>query len=253
MITLELRGKSEPGSDWLGIGGAIALLSLWSITLLAGLQWTDWEWGGLLVAVWARTFLHTGLFVIGHDAMHRSLCPRYPWWNNFIGQIAVGLYACLPFGDCCRKHWAHHRHPGRKDDPDFHPGRTAHPLGWYLRFLRTYLTLAQLWRLGLQWGVLLALSCGLSLYSPVNLWWFWILPFFLSSVQLFIFGTYLPHHPQAQSHANGHHATSSYYPLLWSFLSCYHFGYHWEHHEYPQVPWYRLPLLVKSNRRFRFL
>ena len=29
-------------------------------------------------------------------------------------------------------------------------------------------------------------------------------------------------------------------PLV-SFVSCYHFGYHWEHHVAPHVPWWRLP------------
>ncbi|WP_208766779.1 fatty acid desaturase [Nostoc flagelliforme] len=24
-------------------------------------------------------------------------------------------------------------------------------------------------------------------------------------------------------------------------MSCYHFGYHQEHHEYPDVPWWKLP------------
>lgn len=26
-----------------------------------------------------------------------------------------------------------------------------------------------------------------------------------------------------------------------SFLTCYYFGYHLEHHLYPNVPWWRLP------------
>ncbi|MCC5658983.1 fatty acid desaturase [Nostoc sp. XA010] len=24
-------------------------------------------------------------------------------------------------------------------------------------------------------------------------------------------------------------------------MSCYYFGYHQEHHEYPDVPWWKLP------------
>ncbi|MBD3338449.1 MAG: beta-carotene ketolase, partial [Candidatus Lokiarchaeota archaeon] len=26
-----------------------------------------------------------------------------------------------------------------------------------------------------------------------------------------------------------------------------HFGYHWEHHEYPNIPWWRLPA-VRSGK-----
>jgi hypothetical protein len=34
-----------------------------------------------------------------------------------------------------------------------------------------------------------------------------------------------------------HNARSSSMPIWLSLLTCYHFGYHWEHHEYPYVPW----------------
>ncbi len=77
-----------------------------------------------------------------------------------------------------------------------------------------------------------------------NLLLFWILPILLSTLQLFFFGTYLPHRfaiGEAEKAGNSHHAISSNYPIVLSFLTCYHFGYHWEHHEYPFLPWYKLP------------
>jgi beta-carotene/zeaxanthin 4-ketolase len=80
--------------------------------------------------------------------------------------------------------------------------------------------------------------------SITNLFWFWVLPILLSTMQLFFFGTYLPH--RADNAENSHHAISSNYPLIWSFLTCYHFGYHWEHHEYPLLPWYKLPSARQS-------
>ncbi len=217
-----------------------------SLSCLLNSPGANLGWGWLTVAILGRTFLHTGLFVVGHDAMHGSVCPQYPRCNDFIGQVATGLYACLPFQSCRDKHWAHHRHPGQWRDPDFHPGQTAHPVGWYLRFLQTYLTPMQLGRLVLQWGLLLGLLSGVGSVPAANLWWFWVLPFLLSSVQLFIFGTYLPHRPYPHLPANRHHAVSSHWPMVWSFLSCYHFGYHWEHHEYPWMPWYGLPRLAQG-------
>lgn len=36
-------------------------------------------------------------------------------------------------------------------------------------------------------------------------------------------------------------ASSSAGRLL-SFLTCYHFDYHWEHHRWPYAPWWQLPL-----------
>ena len=64
----------------------------------------------------------------------------------------------------------------------------------------------------------------------------------LSAVQLFYFGTYLPHRGP---HVNEHRARSNDFSTLWSFLTCYHFGYHLEHHRYPMVPWWRLPTARK--------
>ncbi|RPH99133.1 MAG: hypothetical protein EHM72_11965 [Calditrichaeota bacterium] len=46
---------------------------------------------------------------------------------------------------------------------------------------------------------------------------------------------------------NPHHAKSNDFHPIVSFLTCYHFGYHWEHHEYPGIPWWRLPA-VRSGK-----
>jgi hypothetical protein len=42
-------------------------------------------------------------------------------------------------------------------------------------------------------------------------------------------------------------AKSSNYSTFWSFIACYHFDYHWEHHEYPYLPWYSLPIARHKN------
>ncbi len=36
-------------------------------------------------------------------------------------------------------------------------------------------------------------------------------------------------------------------PSFWSFIACYHFGYHEEHHEYPHVAWWQLPSVYKHG------
>ncbi len=96
-------------------------------------------------------------------------------------------------------------------------------------------------QLALTWGLIWIILRATFHIAPVNIVAFWVLPLVLSSLQLFIFGTYLPHRPTRQEEPNRHRATSSNYPVLYSFLTCYHFGYHWDHHEYSQVPWYHLP------------
>ncbi|MGL6133378.1 MAG: fatty acid desaturase, partial [Prochlorococcaceae cyanobacterium] len=72
------------------------------------------------------------------------------------------------------------------------------------------------------------------------------LPLALSSLQLFLFGTYLPHRGPAQ--AAPHAAITLAWPEPLSLLACYHFGYHVEHHSNPSLPWYELPA---CHRRLR--
>jgi hypothetical protein len=55
----------------------------------------------------------------------------------------------------------------------------------------------------------------------------------LAAFRLFYFGTYLPHLPRDGKEEMGWQKSHSFdgHPLL-SFLQCYQFGYHWEHHRW---------------------
>ena len=70
---------------------------------------------------------------------------------------------------------------------------------------------------------------------------FWGVPAILSSLQLFAFGTWLPHRRGEQPFADRHRARSSGFGWFASLLTCFHFGYHHEHHDMPHLPWWRLP------------
>jgi beta-carotene/zeaxanthin 4-ketolase len=201
----------------------------------------------LLPAIVGRMFVQTGLFIVAHDAIHGAVFPGDRRLNHWIGRLAVMLYAFLSYKKLSLNHWQHHRHPGQEGDPDFHDGIHRNIFVWYLKFMKGYLdvgqTIVQFFGMGI-----LFLTLHFGLHAPINnLFWFWVLPIFLSTMQLFFFGTYLPH--RADKVENSHHAISSNYPLIWSFLTCYHFGYHWEHHEYPLVPWYRLPSARQNKRK----
>jgi beta-carotene/zeaxanthin 4-ketolase len=190
----------------------------------------------VLPAILGRTFIQTGLFIIAHDAIHRSVCSRNHDLNDAIGQFAVTLYALLDYQKLGVNHKQHHDQPGQTGDPDFH---NYNKFIWYLKFMKGYLTFRQVVIQFLGLGMIfIALHFGFHV-SVLNLFLFWILPIFFSTIQLFYFGTYLPH--RQSNVANSHQATSSDYLLIWSFLTCYHFGYHWEHHEYPCLAWYDLP------------
>ena len=201
----------------------------------------------LALTVLIRTFLQTGLFIVAHDAMHGSLLPDSQRWNDRLGRLALGLYACLPWERCRRHHLSHHLAPASPNDPDYHDGQNRSAAAWYLRFMAKYLTAAQMSALLSCWLVsvlLLLLLHGHTPHPLTNLLLFWILPLLLSSLQLFVFGTYLPHREGAAAPASTgdrHHARSLALPRSLSLLACYHFGYHWEHHEYPELPWFQLP------------
>ena len=210
---------------WIGSLGFLSYIDIYQLSLF---------W--ILPAILGRTFIQTGLFIVAHDAIHGSVYARNRKLNDAIGQFAVTLYALLDYQKLAVNHWAHHRQPGQAGDPDFHD---CNRFVWYLKFMKGYLNLRQIIIQFLGLGTIF-ITLHFGLHIPVaNLFLFWVIPIFFSTIQLFFFGTYLPH--RASNPDNSHHATSSNYPLIWSFLTCYHFGYHWEHHEYPWLAWYHLP------------
>jgi beta-carotene/zeaxanthin 4-ketolase len=260
-------------SSLTGLLVAFAIVVLWivSLELLLSVDIDQLISLWVLAAILGRTFIQTGLFIVAHDAIHGAVLPslgvasrlKHRQLNDWIGRLAVTLYALLSYRKLSINHWQYHRHPGQASDPDFHDGTHRNIWAWYLKFMQGYLDLRQ--KVVLFFGIgtiFLTLHAGLHV-PAANLFLFWVLPIGLSSMQLFLFGTYLPHRiaeddvlmcsvssTQSANAINSHHATSSNYPLIWSFLTCYHFGYHWEHHEYPYLPWYRL-LSVRQPKRQR--
>ena len=244
-----------------GVGWSVAILSAWLVSgvgllsvdldrlgevlsLASGLAAGPWiEALLVLVAVLLRSFLHTGLFIVAHDAMHGVLRPACPEANARWGRLALTLYAGLPYGTCRAKHELHHRFSGGTGDPDVHGADRAGlmaALRWFLHFLGGYLSWEQMARLLGGWGALGLLSLALTPTAGLNLLLFCILPLLLSSLQLFVFGTYLPHRATDRE-SDSQRPRSLDLPVWLSLLTCYHFGYHWEHHQYPWLAWHELP------------
>ncbi|MBX7205402.1 MAG: fatty acid desaturase [Bacteroidia bacterium] len=175
--------------------------------------------------------LYTGLFITAHDAMHGTV-SRNKKINGAIGRLSLLLYAALPYNSILPKHHLHHKHVATAADPDYHEGNF---IRWYLRFIFQYLS----WRQFIIPAVVFNLL-HYALHIPqANLIFFWILPSVLSTIQLFYFGTYLPHKNPEQLH-NAHKSRSQGKNHLWGFVSCYFFGYHYEHHDQPHLPWWQL-------------
>jgi beta-carotene ketolase (CrtW type) len=183
------------------------------------------------------TFLYTGLFITAHDAMHGTVFPRNRKVNNAIGAAALFAFAMFWWPSTLKNHHAHHAYPGTVKDPDFYDAHPQNFFRWYFRFFVTYFRIPQLIGLAVAFNLLVHLA-GVH---ELNTILFWAVPPVLSSLQLFYFGTWLPHRRGRGGFRDNHNARSNAYPVLLSFLSCYHFGYHWEHHASPQTPWWALP------------
>ena len=217
-----------------GVIFALIIIGLWLSCIVSLMQWeVDFQNPLLYLFVLIQMHLYTGLFITAHDAMHGTVSSSR-FLNKAIGQICTALYACFPFNKLKSKHHEHHEYVHTSNDPDFHSGSF---LAWYFKFIATYLSLWQL--------VLMALVFNLLKIwvSELNLLLFWVLPSLLSTLQLFYFGTWLPHHGD---HSNKHQSRTQNKNHLFAFFSCYFFGYHYEHHDSPGTPWWALWKLKES-------
>ncbi len=239
MVKNEVRGG--------GIIIAITIIGVWmcSLFLLLSLDVSHLPTLALLPAMFWQIFLYTGLFITAHDAMHGSVFPQNHKINQLVGTVAIFIYALFSYDKLLKKHWLHHHHPASELDPDFHDGRHTNFFSWYFHFLKSYWS----WKQAIGLMVIFYIM-NYQLHIPaVNLTLFWVIPSFLSSVQLFYFGSFLPHQEPEGGYINPHRAQTSQRPVFWSFITCYHFGYHEEHHKYPHVPWWKLPAIYKKRAR----
>jgi beta-carotene/zeaxanthin 4-ketolase len=224
----------------IGLSLALAIVVAWAVLHVATMFFfpLSLSTAPLAVIVVAfQTWLYVGMFIVAHDCMHGSLVPYKPWANRLIGRVCLFLYAGFSFDSLNAAHHRHHRHSGTTGDPDFddHP-----PYGfwrWFGKFFVEYFSFPQV-AIILAVYVLYVFVLGASQYNALV---FWGIPGLLSALQLFTFGTYLPHRPDAVPFADRHNARTNNFPAWLSLLTCFHFGYHHEHHLYPTVPWWRLP------------
>ena len=220
-------------SPYAGIWVGFAVISLWFLVLgyLLSVDLSEtgpWIYFGVLI----QTHLYTGLFITAHDAMHGSVFPSNLKINHIIGRLCTTLFMFNSYKILKPKHYLHHRFAGTDRDPDYFK-KSANFFRWYFDFLKEYVSIKQIILAAITFNVL-------KLFIPQsNLIIFWIIPSFLSTLQLFYFGTYVPHMGE-HDHDNPHNSTTLPKNHVWAFLSCYFFGYHYEHHDSPTTPWWRL-------------
>lgn len=224
----------------IGCGLAAAVFGAWLAIHVAGMALIEVRWSNLplvLALAAVQCWLSVGLFIVAHDAMHGSLVPGRPRLNGAIGGALLFLYAGFAWARMRDAHFAHHRAPGSPDDPDFDHHNPRHFGRWYGTFLQRYFG----WRSGLYVSTVVTIYWLVLGVPMVNIVLLYGLPAIGSSLQLFYFGTFRPHRHEDDGFADRHNARSERFGTLASLASCFHFGYHHEHHLDPATPWWALP------------
>ncbi|WP_255548118.1 fatty acid desaturase [Erythrobacter ani] len=194
-----------------------------------------------LVLALVQVWLSVGVFIVCHDAMHGSLVPNRSRVNAVIGTVLLFLYAGFAWRKLRDAHFAHHRLAGKTGDPDFDENNPTSFLRWYGTFFKRYFGWQSLvfvhMVVGIYWLVI-----GIPMVQIVLLYG---APALLSSLQLFYFGTFRPHRHTLEQNdgefADNHNTRSDEFGTVTSLATCFHFGYHLEHHRRPDVPWWALP------------
>ncbi|MEM9222250.1 MAG: fatty acid desaturase [Pseudomonadota bacterium] len=225
----------------------MAVISAWLACHVLAIYVIDWSALPFIAPVpmiLLQAWLCVGLFIIAHDCMHGSLAPHRPVVNRSFGRLTLFLYAAFSYDRLLPDHHNHHKNPGTEDDPDYHPEDATAFWPWFLHFMRHYYG----WR---EFATMTAvLGAYYVLFSPSLplVLVFFAIPAILSALQLFTFGTYLPHRDEDHEFADHHNSRTNDFPWLLSLITCFHFGYHHEHHLSPWTPWWRLPRLRAERR-----
>ncbi|MCZ2472632.1 fatty acid desaturase [Aquirufa ecclesiirivi] len=221
-----------------GIFSAGIIILLWMFHLAFWIQMPlDWKDPFTYLAILIQTHLYTGLFISSHDAIHGVVSKEHPLLNHAIGRFCATLFAFNNYTILRKKHHHHHAYVNTSDDPDVHQGNF---FIWWFKFMFQYVHWTQILAMAIAYNVL-------KIWFPMeNIILFWELPAILATLQLFYFGTYLPHRGEHETD-NKHQSRSQEKNHIWAFLSCYNFGYHYEHHDKPYLPWWKLAEAKEQN------
>lgn len=243
--TLSVKTRPRAIQGAIGLSLAFVMFASWIglhayAMFVFELTWANVPLALIMAAV--LCWLSVGMFIISHDAMHGSLAPGRPALNGAIGALLLFLYAGFGWRKMRDAHFDHHKYVGTAGDPDFDADNPRSMARWYMTFLRRYFG----WKSALFVSIVVTVY-WLALRVPMaQIVLLYGLPAIASSIQLFYFGTFRPHRHSADAFPDHHNARTESFGTLASLLSCFHFGYHHEHHLAPQVPWWALPAWRKS-------
>lgn len=254
--------------EWLAIAAAV---------LLCERIGSPWLYPLAVVFIGARQH---ALVVLGHDAVHFRLLRRR-WVNDLVADLLLWWPVGATNVLFRRHHGAHHRYIGTDQDgnialwrlrrPDGSPTRewTYPKTGWQLAgkllwrgcgltglVLVVAGLLRPIWRVGPVYGLtrLALLSTGVAAIAAYGglglLFYYWLVPL----CTWFIASNYMRlicEHSQVKSERPLYALTRTTVPSWFdrTFIVPRNISYHYEHHIYPSVPFYRLPALHAAMMR----
>ena len=133
---------------------AIFIIAAWAGHLVYALSSVnpvfDNPW--MYVHALIQAYFYTGLFITGHDAMHR-LVSKNPKVNKLIGTLATNLFAALSYKRLVKNHFLHHKYPGTEKDPDY-SAKSQNFFIWYFTFMFRYATVLQIIVMAIAFNIL---------------------------------------------------------------------------------------------------
>lgn len=218
----------------MGILLAVTVIIFWSTHHWYCLTITEVSFTNAYVylGIIVQTYLYTGLFITAHDSMHGSI-SKNRLINTVTGYICSALFAGLSYKKLRENHFLHHSYPGTDNDPDY-CSQSGNFFIWWATFLKRYISFKQVIFMAILFNLLKIFT------NEKSVWIFLVLPVILSTFQLFYFGTYQPHRTPHTHKMLPHNSRSQKKNHLLAMLSCYFFGYHFEHHESPKTSWWML-------------
>jgi omega-6 fatty acid desaturase (delta-12 desaturase) len=245
----------------------------------SGVHWSLGNAGAGISCIVLLAVFYFRSFSMMHEAVHGSGIGHRKW-NDRLG-LFYGIFCFLPFEHWKEIHLLHHHWAGNVEkDPvmklvlDFRkPPTRAHRI--FSLLWRSWFPILALMQNYVFWFVCISrfrqhksASRWVSLILPVAIWGLFfafagmqlscliLIPSILAYMCL-VEVINFPHHlslPQYEGDTklnlwDQHQiARSCIYPKLFSSVVLLNFNYHTEHHLFPTLPWYRLPIVSQALR-----
>lgn len=235
---------------------ALAGLVLAMVFLSYLLKDSSW-WLIVLVSYAVGAFINHSLFVMIHETTHNLL------FKSKSANLLAGIFANLPHilpsaVSFSRYHLKHHSFQGihelDADLPDFWEARLINNSSFgkaFWLFMFPFFQLRRTFRLKeikpidgwvlLNWGAQLAFNIALWVFIGPKAFWFMLFSFF------FAVGL----HPLGARWIQEHYLTLDENQETYSYYGplntiSFNVGYHNEHHDFPSIPWNKLPQLKRK-------